>query len=233
MQVKRRVCVTFDILIDQLATVRKRKCCGRGAGPGAGSPTTFENILLNQVKLNTLKVPRSLSRGSTTCKTMLVALLLLLLLSISAASPPTDRVVVNVAARTTPFTHYWKRAFGTGHATLTLRDDWRTALTQATTDLGLQGVRGHGIFDDDMGVVVAPRTYNFTLVEDSWRFQVAHNVTPIVELSFMPAILANCTWTAPTNGHVVNPGHAPCTTPQCSISASRFHPRRSMTGTIL
>lgn len=131
-------------------------------------------------------------------------------LALAALASPTDHVVVNFATPTTPFPHYWKRAFGTGHATLTLRNDWRNALTQATADLGLLGVRGHGILDDDMGVVVAPRTYNFTLVEDSWRFQVAHNVTPIVELSFMPAILANCTWTAPTDGRVVNPGHSPC-----------------------
>ena len=127
-----------------------------------------------------------------------------------AVASTTDHVIINLATPTTPFVHYWKRAFGTGHATLTLRDDWRSSLTQAVTDLGLSGVRGHGIFDDDMGVVIAPRTYNFTLVEDSWRFQVKNNVTPIVELSFMPAILANCTWTSPKDGHIVNPGHSPC-----------------------
>ena len=35
-------------------------------------------------------------------------------------------------------------------------------------------------------------------------------MTPIVELSFMPAILANCTWISPLDGRVVNPGHDPC-----------------------
>ena len=137
-------------------------------------------------------------------------LILLLPITVTASATITDHVTINLDSPTTSFPHYWKLAFGTGHATLTLRSDWQNSLTQATTDLGLQGVRGHGIFDDDMGVVIAPRTYNFTLVEKSWRFQVDNNVTPIVELSFMPAILANCTWTAPTDSRIVNPGHTPC-----------------------
>jgi xylan 1,4-beta-xylosidase len=37
-------------------------------------------------------------------------------------------------------------------------------------------------------------------------------VTPIVELSFMPAILAGCTWTSPRTGKIVNPGKAACKT---------------------
>ena len=37
-------------------------------------------------------------------------------------------------------------------------------------------------------------------------------MTPIVELSFMPAILAGCTWISPRTGRVVNPGKVPCKT---------------------
>ena len=118
-------------------------------------------------------------------------------------------------------------------------------MVQAVRDLGLAGVRHHGLFDDDMNVVTGlagpveetrststsdgeqgpaavapshekpPRTsmpaaslpaslsapppasprfvYNFTKISESWDFQVAHNVTPVVELSFMPAFLAGCT----------------------------------------
>ena len=43
-----------------------------------------------------------------------------------------------------------------------------------------------GIFDDDMGVVTAPRQYNWTLIDQSWDYQVALGLTPVVELSFMP-----------------------------------------------
>ena len=68
-------------------------------------------------------------------------------------------------ANSTAFPPYWKRSFGSGHATLTLRNDWRRQLKQAIVDLGLQGIRHHGILDDDMRVVTSPRRYNFSLVE--------------------------------------------------------------------
>jgi hypothetical protein len=42
------------------------------------------------------------------------------------------------------FAHYWKKAFGSGHAKLTLRKDWQDHLKQATEQLGLTGVRHHG-----------------------------------------------------------------------------------------
>jgi xylan 1,4-beta-xylosidase len=144
---------------------------------------------------------------TTVSRVLLFLSLIPLTLSLST---PTDRVIVDLSTSPKHFVHYWKHAFGSGHATLTLRSDWRNSLVQAVQDLGLQGVRHHGIFDDDMNVVIAPRTYNFTLIEESWRFQVKNNVVPIVELSFMPAILANCTWTSPKDGRIVNPGHLPC-----------------------
>lgn len=125
-------------------------------------------------------------------------------------------------SRTEPFPGYWKRSFGSGHAALTLRPDYQQHLRQAVTDLGLQGVRYHGaseqtswssprlgwppslartpwlraegIFDDDMGVVTGFRTYNFSRILSSWDFQLSLGLTPIVELSFMPAVLANCSW---------------------------------------
>lgn len=37
--------------------------------------------------------------------------------------------------------------------------------------------------------------YNFTLIEQSWDYQVkVLQLRPVVELSFMPAALAGCTW---------------------------------------
>ena len=103
-----------------------------------------------------------------------------------------------------------------------LRDDWQAQLTAAVRDLGVRGVRFHGHFDDDMGPVVsgtmAAPVYNFTLVDKLHDNILSAGAKPIVELSFMPAVLANCTWTAPNHsrvvpaGTVVNPGHAPCRT---------------------
>jgi xylan 1,4-beta-xylosidase len=130
--------------------------------------------------------------------------------AVSLASAVADDVVEVDLSATAPFHHYWKRSFGSGHAALTLRSDWRRQMQRAVRELGLQGIRHHGIFDDDMRVVESRRQYNFSLVENSWAFQVENNVVPIVELSFMPAVLANCTWTSPVDGRVVNPGHEVC-----------------------
>eukprot|EP01052_Picozoa_sp_SAG31_P043363 SAG31_NODE_7199_length_1758_cov_44.919228_2_plen_277_part_00 len=125
-------------------------------------------------------------------------------------------VDVSPAAAARPFAHYWKKSFGSGHASLTLRSDWQQHLKLAVDQLGLAGVRHHGLLDDDMGVVTAPGKYNFTKVLSSWGYQRSLGVTPIVELSFMPAILAGCSWTDPAGkrpGHsskTVNPGAPPC-----------------------
>ena len=72
------------------------------------------------------------------------------------APPAAGTVSVTVDARSSgkPFTHVWKRSFGSGHAAVGLRDDWQSALKRATAELGLRGVRQHGLLDDDIGVVV-------------------------------------------------------------------------------
>lgn len=112
----------------------------------------------------------------------------------AAVDPVPVSVVVDATSAGVPFAHKWKRSFGSGHASLTLRPDWRSHLVKASTQLGLSGVRYHGIFDDDMAVVPAPGVYNFTLVDDTGDFLLKNGVRPIVELSFMPAFVANCTW---------------------------------------
>ena len=142
------------------------------------------------------------------------------------APPPTPpappipvTVTVDATAQPTPFPPFWKRSFGSGHARLSLRPDWQKHLKQAVSELGLQGVRYHGIMDDDMGVVVGHRKYSFSKIKQSWDVQIGLGLHPIVELSFMPAVLAGCTWTDPAAadparpGHSatpVNPGHSAC-----------------------
>jgi hypothetical protein len=99
-----------------------------------------------------------------------------------------------------PFVHKWKRSFGSGHASLTLRDDWRQQATQAADELGMAGVRYHGIYGDDNGpVVTGTGEYNFTQILSTWDFLHQAHIKPVVELSFMPAFLANCSW----HGHCV------------------------------
>ena len=64
----------------------------------------------------------------------------------AAAAAPALMVDVAVTAggsSSTPFVHKWKRSFGSGHSSLTVRDDWRAQLKQASHELGLKGVRYH------------------------------------------------------------------------------------------
>ena len=119
----------------------------------------------------------------------------LLALAIPCSAVPLVEVGVDAATSSgTTFDHRWKLSFGSGHASLTLRSDWREHLRQAVTDLGLSGVRYHGLFDDDMGVITAPGVYNWSSIDSTWDFLLSLNVRPIVELSFMPAFVANCSW---------------------------------------
>lgn len=130
---------------------------------------------------------------------------ILLLLSTSFASfppSPSYKISINTTSIPSHFPHYWKRAIGSGHAALSQRSDWQQALKRAADDYGAMGIRQHGIFDDDMNVVVGPTesetetggpyTYNFTNIDLLWDVQVASGMSPLVELGFMPYILANC-----------------------------------------
>ena len=93
----------------------------------------------------------------------------------AAAAPVPVEVAVDTGSASAAFDHKWKRSFGSGHSSLTLRPDWRAQLAQAAQQLGLQGVRYHGLFDDDMGPVVSvgpagDLVYNWTLVDSTWDY---------------------------------------------------------------
>ena len=64
--------------------------------------------------------------------------------TVQMLSPVVNVTVTGIGG--TPFEHRWKRSFGSGHASLTLRDDWRAHLMAAASELGLAGVRHHGLF---------------------------------------------------------------------------------------
>ena len=132
----------------------------------------------------------------------------------SSSFNATVKVDLSAGAPLSLLPHTWKRIFGSGHAALGLRADYQAQLAQAKRELGLAGVRSHGAFDDDMGpVVVAHRAYNFTLLRRLWAAQVALGLHPVVELSFMPSFLANCSWgpLAPPDCHAEDAG-LPCAT---------------------
>jgi len=110
------------------------------------------------------------------------------LASASSNSPITITVDTDEDSITTTDTHkYWKRSFGSGHASLSLRTDYQEALARAAEDYGACGLRMHGIFDDDMNVIDynADKTgyvYNWTSIDTLWDVQVENGMKPFVEL---------------------------------------------------
>lgn len=100
------------------------------------------------------------------------------------------------------FNHHWKFCVGSAHAVYALRHDYTKQLTQIHNDLGIERVRFHGIFDDNMHTIVKatdiiPFPFGGSYKEQSFR-QCANaydniieaGMKPFVELSFMPKYLA-------------------------------------------
>ena len=87
----------------------------------------------------------------------LVPSLVLALASIQAAADAGAPVGVSVGMGATSFQHIWKRSVGSGHALLGTRADWQRHLQMVRNDLGFEGVRMHGLLDDDMSIVMQVR----------------------------------------------------------------------------
>lgn len=108
----------------------------------------------------------------------------------ASTAAQTVEVKVDAQAQGTAFPHFWERMFGSGHAVLALRDDYRRDLEMVKQATGLRYVRAHGIFDREVGVFeLDPHgkpVYNFSYVDQIYDGLLARGVKPYVELSFMP-----------------------------------------------
>jgi len=103
-------------------------------------------------------------------------------------------VHVNASAAGRPFPHFWEQMFGSGRATLSLRDSYRQDLRTVKAITGFEYVRFHGILDDDVSLYDENKdglpVYNFSYVDQIYDGLLANGVRPYVELSFMPPKLA-------------------------------------------
>jgi xylan 1,4-beta-xylosidase len=128
-----------------------------------------------------------------------LVLLVLLTFSLAAIAQPAaskpEILVIDGTAPAHPFPHFWEHMFGSGRASLTLRESYRQDLRQvkAATDVGY--IRFHAIFLDDMGVydedAAGRPLYNFSYVDQVYDGLLQNGVRPFVELSFMPKKLAS------------------------------------------
>jgi xylan 1,4-beta-xylosidase len=108
------------------------------------------------------------------------------------SSSPT--LIVDVSAPAHPFPHFWEKMFGSGRAILSLRESYRQDLRAAKKITGVEYVRFHAIFHDEVGVYDEDEQgrpiYNFSYVDQIYDGLLANGVKPFVELSFMPKKLA-------------------------------------------
>lgn len=99
-----------------------------------------------------------------------------------------ERVEIDLRKPVGPLPHIWSRAIGSDRAAITLRDAWRKDLDRCKNEIGVERVRFHGIFNDELGVGAGGNFQNVNAVYDGL---LDRGVQPFVELSFMPRRLAS------------------------------------------
>ena len=85
------------------------------------------------------------------------------LLAVSANT----KASVDLLAAAEPFAKNWQRCVGSGHMLLGTRADWQSQLALAVNELGFGAIRGHGLLDDDMGVLPAKGRLEFYNVDQA------------------------------------------------------------------
>ncbi len=112
----------------------------------------------------------------------------------STAGKP-EVLVIDAAAPAHPFPHFWEHMFGSGRASLSLRESYRQDLREVKKITDVEYIRFHAIFLDEMGVYdedsAGRPVYNFSYVDEVYEGLLQNGVRPFVELSFMPKKLAS------------------------------------------
>jgi xylan 1,4-beta-xylosidase len=106
-----------------------------------------------------------------------------------------ETVVIDATGPVTPLPHFWEHMFGSGRAILSLRESYRHDLREVKAVTGIEYVRFHAIFHDEVGVydedAQGNPVLNFSYVDQIYDGLLANGVRPFVELSFMPKKLAS------------------------------------------
>src|SRR6266478_4399055 len=112
-----------------------------------------------------------------------------------SSQTPAQRIEIDASAPVHPFPHFWEKMFGSGRAILSLRDSYRQDLRETKRITGVEYVRFHAIFHDEVGVYDEDASgkpiYNFSYVDQIYDGLLENKVRPFVELSFMPKKLTS------------------------------------------
>lgn len=78
------------------------------------------------------------------------------------------------AGRTTgSLPRFWEKAAGSDRTVVGLREQWRQDLVRVQKETGIQSVRCHGLFDDEMGIAAAGAgNFNFLYVDQVYDFML-------------------------------------------------------------
>jgi len=112
----------------------------------------------------------------------------------SHAQTTPEKVLIDATAQGHPFAHFWEEMFGSGRASLTLRDSYRSDLREVKKITDFRYVRFHAILHDEVGIYdedeQGSAVYNFSYTDQIYDGLLANGVRPFVEISFMPKKLA-------------------------------------------
>lgn len=131
---------------------------------------------------------------------------LILVASVCASATNTITATLDLTAKGDPLPHIWSKCLGSGHAALTLREDWRNQVRSARKELGLEMVRFHGLLDDDMSISLSRGVNSFLNLDSMVDFLIGQGMRSVIELSFMPNWLANH---STTSGMQYHPNNSP------------------------
>ncbi|MGN0523404.1 MAG: hypothetical protein ACI4IG_03930 [Eubacterium sp.] len=110
---------------------------------------------------------------------------------------------IDYTGETRQVSKHWQFCVGSGHAALAHRIDYMEQLKLVHNELGIERVRFHGIFNDDMNVyqrlsdhlpIVSrnkTKLYSFYQVAKIYDKLLEIGVKPFVEIGFMPSALAS------------------------------------------
>lgn len=107
-----------------------------------------------------------------------------------------DTITIDLQEKETiPFIKKFKKFIGVSRAHDLLQKNIQEQLITAQKEIGYEFIKMHSILDDDMMVYDEDNNgnpvYNFTLIDIVFDFLISINIKPLVQLSFMPSLLAS------------------------------------------
>ena len=113
----------------------------------------------------------------------------------SAAHGQTRQIDIDAATTVGRTSDVFRFSIGGDRAIIHLRPSDQRDLKRAHDECGFKYIRFHGLLNEEMKVVAADGTYNWSKIDAVYDFLLSIGMKPFVELGFMPEPLASGTQT--------------------------------------